>query len=128
MKALETARRRKAVALLFCENVRSSRQNFRPRTATCKSKDEGLTDRRRKCYEKLERMLGVTPNRRKMADVFERNILRRIRVSAKERDQWRCGYYKETYGLFKVLIRSARLRWAGHVKRIDEICVSRRLK
>jgi hypothetical protein len=44
----------------------------------------------------------------------------------KERDKWRCGFNRRLYGLFKgprlsVEIRIARLRWAGHVARMDEI-------
>jgi hypothetical protein len=49
-----------------------------------------------------------------------------------ERDQWRCRFNEELYGLFKeprfsVVIRIARLQWAGHVVRMDENCMTRRL-
>jgi hypothetical protein len=67
-----------------------------------------------------------------MVDVFERKILRRIYGPIKDRDQWRYRFNKELYDLFKeprlsVVIRIARLRWAGHVARMDENCMPRRL-
>jgi hypothetical protein len=60
----------------------------------------------------------------KMLDVFEQKILRRIYGPVKDRDQWRCRYNKALYGLFKeprlsVIIRIARLGWAGHVTRME---------
>jgi hypothetical protein len=65
----------------------------------------------------------------KMVDVFERKILWRIHGPIKDRDQWRCRFNKD---LFKkprlsVVNRIARLRWAGHVARMDENCMPRRL-
>jgi hypothetical protein len=68
----------------------------------------------------------------KMVDVFERKILRRIYGRIKDRDQWVCRFNKELYDPFKeprlsAIIRIARLRWAGHVKRMDENCMPRRL-
>jgi hypothetical protein len=68
----------------------------------------------------------------KIVDVFERKILRRIYGPVKERDQWRCRFNKELYDRFKeprlsVVIRIARLRWAGHVARMGENCMPRRL-
>jgi hypothetical protein len=67
-----------------------------------------------------------------MVDVFQRKILRRIYGLIKGRDQWRCRFNKELYDLFKeprlsVVIRISRLRWAGHVTRMDENCMPRRL-
>jgi hypothetical protein len=67
-----------------------------------------------------------------MVDVFERKSLRRIYGPIKGRDQWRCRFNKELYDLFKeprlsVVIRIARLRWVGHVARMDENCMPRRL-
>jgi hypothetical protein len=61
----------------------------------------------------------------------ERKILR-ISGPIKDRDQWRCRFNKKLYDLFKeprlsVIIRVARLRWAGHVARMDENCMPRRL-
>jgi hypothetical protein len=65
-------------------------------------------------------------------DAFERKILRRIHGRVKDSDQWRCRCNKELYGLFKeprlsMIIRIARLRWAGHVTRMEENCMRRRL-
>jgi hypothetical protein len=67
-----------------------------------------------------------------MVDVFERKILRRIYGPVRDRDKWRCRFNKELYDLFKeprlsLVIRIARLRWAGHVARMDENCMPRRL-
>ena len=47
-------------------------------------------------------------------------------------DQWKCRLNKELYYLSKelrlsVLIRIAGLQCAGHVARLDEICMPRRL-
>jgi hypothetical protein len=68
----------------------------------------------------------------KIVDVFERKILRRIYGPIKGRDQWRCRFNKELYDLFKeprlsVVIRIARLRWAGRVARMVENCMPRRV-
>jgi hypothetical protein len=65
-------------------------------------------------------------------DVFERKILRRIYNPIKDRDQWRYRFNKELCDLFKdprlsVVIRMARLRWAGRVARMDEKSMPRRL-
>jgi hypothetical protein len=67
-----------------------------------------------------------------MVDVFERKILRRIYNPIKDRDQWRCRFNKELYDLFKeprlsVVIIIARLLWAGHITRMDENWIPRRL-
>jgi hypothetical protein len=67
-----------------------------------------------------------------MVDVLERKVLRRIYGAIKDRDQWKCRFNKELYDLFKeprlsMLIKIARLRWAGHVARMDENCMRRRL-
>jgi hypothetical protein len=60
-----------------------------------------------------------------MVDAFERKTSRRIYDPVKDRDQWRCRHNKEVCDIFKdprlsVIIRIARLRWAGHFTRIDE--------
>jgi hypothetical protein len=67
-----------------------------------------------------------------MVDVLERKILHRIYDPIKDRDQCSCRFNKELYDLFKeprlsVVIRIARLQWAGHVTRMDENCMPRRL-
>jgi hypothetical protein len=76
-------------------------------------------------------MQGVMTSE-KMVVVFERKILRIIYGPIKDREQWRGRFNKELYDLFKeprrsVVIRIARLRCAGHVTRMDEICMPRRL-
>jgi hypothetical protein len=58
-------------------------------------------------------------------DVFERKTLRRIYGPVKDRDQWRCTYNNELHDLSKeprlsAIIRITRLRWAGHVTRMEE--------
>jgi hypothetical protein len=75
----------------------------------------------------------LSQTNKKMVDVFERKILRRIYGPIKDRDQWRCRVNKELYDLFKeprlsVVIRIARLWWAGHVARMDKNCMRRRLR
>jgi hypothetical protein len=68
-----------------------------------------------------------------MVDVFERKIQRRICGPIKDIDQWWCRFNRELDGLFKgtrlsAVIRIARLRWAGHVVRMEDSCMPRRLK
>jgi hypothetical protein len=65
-------------------------------------------------------------------DVFERKILHRIYGPVQDKGQWRSRYNKELYDLFKepklsITIRNARLRWAGHVRRMDEEALPRRI-
>jgi hypothetical protein len=62
--------------------------------------------------------------------VFEIKILRRIYGPVQDKGQWRSN--KELYDLFKepklsITIRSARLRWPGHVRRMDEEALPRRI-
>jgi hypothetical protein len=64
--------------------------------------------------------------------VFERKILRRIYGPIRNKGQLRSRYNKELYDLFKesklsITIRIARLRWAGHVRRMDEEALPRRI-
>jgi hypothetical protein len=68
-----------------------------------------------------------------LSDVtLELKILRSIYGPVKNRDQWRCRCNKDLYDLFKeprlsVTIRIGRLQWAGHVTRMEENSVPRRL-
>jgi hypothetical protein len=68
-----------------------------------------------------------------MLDDFERKIIRRIYGPVKERDQWRCiRINMELLYLFKeprlsVVIRIARLGWAGRVARTEKFSMPRRL-
>jgi hypothetical protein len=64
--------------------------------------------------------------------MFERKILRRIYGPVQDKGQWRGGHNKELYDLFmepklSITVRIARLRWAGHVRRMDEEALPRRL-
>jgi hypothetical protein len=64
--------------------------------------------------------------------VFERKILRRIYGPIRNKGQLRSRHNKELYDLFKesklsITIRIARLRWAGHVRRMDEEALPRRI-
>jgi hypothetical protein len=67
-----------------------------------------------------------------MVGVFESKILRRIYGPIKDTDQWRFMFNEEIYDFLKeprlsVVIRIARLLWDGHVARMDENCMPRRL-
>ncbi|XP_045492279.1 uncharacterized protein LOC123691743 [Colias croceus] len=57
--------------------------------------------------------------------VFERKILRRIFGAVLENRRWRTRYNHELYGMYKEpnvikTIKLGRLRWAGHVARMDD--------
>lgn len=67
-----------------------------------------------------------------MVEVVERKILRSICGHNKDTYHWSCRFNKEIYDLFKgprlsVAIRIVRLLWAGHVARMEEICMPKRL-
>jgi hypothetical protein len=64
--------------------------------------------------------------------MFERKILCIIYGPVQDKGQWRSRYNKELNDLFKepklsITIRNARLRWAGHVRRMDEEALPRRI-
>jgi hypothetical protein len=66
-----------------------------------------------------------------MLVVFERKILRRINGHIRDRVRWRCAFSKEYYDTFKkfrlsVVIRIDMLGWAGHVARMEYICMPKR--
>jgi hypothetical protein len=68
----------------------------------------------------------------RVLDVFERKILCRIYSPLQDKGQWRSRYNKELYNFFKepmlsVTIRIARLRWAAHVRRMDDEALPRRI-
>jgi hypothetical protein len=57
--------------------------------------------------------------------VLERKVLRKIFGPIRDTDQWRRRYNEELYELYAEpdivkWIRSARLRWAGHIVRMRE--------
>ena len=59
---------------------------------------------------------------KKELGIFERKILRKIYGPVNENGEWRIRYNKELYELYKSSditdIKIARLRWAGHVQRM----------
>jgi hypothetical protein len=64
--------------------------------------------------------------------VFERKILRAIFVPTNENGEWRIKYNYELYTLYKdsdivTYIKTNRLRWAGHVIRLEEQNPARRV-
>jgi hypothetical protein len=65
-------------------------------------------------------------------DVFGRKTLRRIYGPVQGKGQWRSRYNKEMYDLIKepklsITIRISRLRRAGHVRRMDEAELPKRI-
>jgi hypothetical protein len=74
----------------------------------------------------------VSRTNERALDVFEKKILHRIYGPVQDKGQWRSRYNKELYDLFKeprlsITIRIASLRLAGHVRRIDEEALPRRI-
>ncbi|CAK1585329.1 unnamed protein product [Parnassius mnemosyne] len=64
--------------------------------------------------------------------VFERKILRRIFGAVMENERWRTRYKHELYQMYDEpnvikILKIGRLRWAGHVSRMDEARVPKRL-
>ena len=60
-----------------------------------------------------------------IVDTFERKILRRIIGPIQENSSWRLRYNNELYQIYKEIpvskfIRIQRLRWAGHVMRMED--------
>ena len=67
----------------------------------------------------------VIQNEDRILSIFERKILLRIYGPICERGQWWKRYNRETEELCNEpnivnVIKSSRLRWAGHVERMDE--------
>ena len=74
----------------------------------------------------------ITANIEKMLNIFERKVLRRIIGPIRERGQWRKRYNKELYGIYGDapiinVIRAGRIRWAGHLMRMDNSEVVKRV-
>ena len=68
----------------------------------------------------------------KLVNAFERKVLRRILGPVKEGDRWRIRYNNELYSIFddpeiSTLIRLKKLEWAGHVERMDDDKIPKRL-
>jgi hypothetical protein len=60
-----------------------------------------------------------------MLDTFERKVLRRIIGPICEGGRWRRRYNNELHSIYKDtpirrIVKSLRLRWAGHVARMDD--------
>jgi hypothetical protein len=67
-----------------------------------------------------------------MVDGFERKMLRKIYGPVQDKDTWRSRYNDELYTLFKepkltTAVRLARLHWAGHVQRMGDDQMPKRL-
>jgi hypothetical protein len=67
-----------------------------------------------------------------MVDGFERKVLRKIYGPVQDKGTWRSRYNDELYKLFKepkltTTIRLARLYWAGHVQRMGDDQMPKRL-
>jgi hypothetical protein len=63
---------------------------------------------------------------------FERKILRNIFGLIQEKGEWRPRYNQELYQLYRSsdilsTIKSGRLRWAGHIKRMSSSDMPRRI-
>ena len=63
---------------------------------------------------------------------FERKILRRIFGPVQQNSQWRMRYNDELYDLYKdndivTFIKLRRLEWAGHVYRMEDHRIPKRL-
>ena len=74
----------------------------------------------------------MTKKSEKLTDTLERTILRRICGSINENGMWRMRHNKEIYDLFKepeisTLIKLKRLQWAGHVQRMNEGRIPKRV-
>jgi hypothetical protein len=64
--------------------------------------------------------------------IFERKILRKIYGPVQEGDTWRVRYNEELNGLIKgkdivTFIKAQRIRWLGHVKRMEAGAMPRRM-
>jgi hypothetical protein len=60
-----------------------------------------------------------------MINIFETKILRKIFEYVREGDHWRARYNNELYGLYREqdlvsYIKVERMRWAGHVSRMED--------
>jgi hypothetical protein len=64
-----------------------------------------------------------------MVEVVERKVLRSICGHNKDTDHWSCRFNRDFFKRprISVAIRIVRLLWAGHVARIEESCMPKRL-
>jgi hypothetical protein len=74
----------------------------------------------------------MTSKSEEMLDAFERKILRRIYGPKKVEGVWRMRYNTEIYDLYKevkvsVFIRLRRLQSAGHVIRMNDECIPKKV-
>ena len=78
-------------------------------------------------------VLTMPKKSEKLIDTFERKILRRIYGPINENGMWKMRSNKEIYDLFKepeisTLVKLKRLQWAGHVQRMDERRIPKRVR
>jgi hypothetical protein len=77
----------------------------------------------------------LTKRDRGQLNIFERKVYRRILgpVYDKEKGNWRISTNKKIYAIVKIptiieTVRLHRLRWFGHVQRMEENRISKRVK
>jgi hypothetical protein len=68
---------------------------------------------------------AIAKTEERLLELFERKILRRILGPICENGEWRKRFNRELYDLYGDssvigIVKSARLRWAGHVARMDD--------
>ena len=77
-------------------------------------------------------MLDTNQNQRRTAQNLERKVIRRIFGPVHENEIWRIKYNNEGYSSFSDVdivkhIKISRLRWAGHIIRMEEDNPARKL-
>jgi hypothetical protein len=68
---------------------------------------------------------AIAKTEERLLELFERKILRRILGPIRENGEWRKSFNRELYDLYGDssvigIVKSARLRWAGHVACMDD--------
>ena len=71
----------------------------------------------------------LSKNNEERLKIFERKILRKILGPVNEKGIWRLRYNDEIYNLYSEpnIVNIGRLRWIGHVMRMEEDNATRRL-
>jgi hypothetical protein len=96
-----------------------SQRGFKPKTDMCKDRDGKITADKEGIKEKWVRS-------------FERKILRRIFGPVQDSIRWRIRYNQELDRLIEGqdlvrFIKAQRLRWLGHVERMPEMQMPKRI-